>query len=174
MRFAARLEGEAMAHRVMGTPLRMEPAEALQFCIDVTRGEIAYCDARLAEMGHEDATIRVTSERRHQELDKGGDVHELHEQTSQSDALLHVWITTRQAAVDRLARYSKWSLDCGLEERQVRLLEHQAQMIATVVLAVVGERELGLTDEQRARVPALLERHVARFDEPAIEGTVAA
>src|SRR5262249_969369 len=45
VRHSAQLEAEALSCRVMGTPIRMEPDDALQFCIDTTRGEIDYCTA---------------------------------------------------------------------------------------------------------------------------------
>jgi hypothetical protein len=96
-------------------------------------------------------------------------VHELTDRTVQSTAELHIWIVTRQKAVERLAGFSKMAVDAGVAERQVRLSERQSEILAAVILTVVGE--LGLSDEQRGRVPALLAEHVGRFDEPAIEGT---
>jgi hypothetical protein len=155
----------------MGRPISIEPAEALQFCIDHTRGEVAYCDMRIEELGDADAAMAITTERQHQELDRHGDVHELGERTVTSTAELHIWISTRQAALERLARFSKLAVEAGVAERHAHLGERQAEILAAVVLAVIGA--LGLTDEQRARVPALLAEHVARFDETAIEGRAA-
>lgn len=165
---AARVEA---AKLVMGAPIRMEPDEALQFCIDVTRGEIAYCDLRISELTDADAAVPITTHRQHQELDRDGDVHELVDDTAQSTEDLHIWINTRQGATERLARFSKMAMDAGIDERQARLGERQAEILAAVVLAVVGQ--LGLSDTQRARVPALLAEHIGRFDEPAIEGRAA-
>jgi hypothetical protein len=169
---SAKLEAEALSRRVMGAPIHMEPEDALQFCIDVTRGEIDYCDLRIGQVEEAEAAAPITSERLHEELDKRGDVHELREHTAESTAQLHVWIVTRQGAVDRLARYSKMALDAGVEERAVRLSERQTDLIAGAMLAVVAQ--LGsLSDDDRARVPILLAEHVGRFAEPAIEGSIA-
>jgi hypothetical protein len=168
---SAQLEAQALSQRVMGVSVHIEPEDALQVCINLTHGEILYCDKRIAELDDTTATVATSSERQHQELDRFGDVHELRDHTTESTALLHVWITTRQGAVDRLARYSKMALDAGVEERRVRLDERQTELIAGAVLAVV--HQLGsLSDDDRVRVPALLAEHVGRL-QPAIEGSVA-
>lgn len=163
-----------MALRVMGVEVSIAPEDALQKCIDITHGELLYCDLQIAKLREADATAPISSERTHEELDKRGSVHELRELTAQSTEQLHIWITTRQGVADRLARYSKMALDAGVEERRVQLGERQAEIVATIILAVVGDRRLGLTDEQRAHVPAVLAEHVGRFDEPAIDGTAVA
>jgi hypothetical protein len=169
---SAKLEAEALSLRVMGTPTHIEPEDALRFCIDITRGEIDYCDLRIGKLEEADAAAPISSDRLHEELDRHGEKHELSDRTSESTAQLHVWIVTRQGAVDRLARYSKMALDAGVEERAVRLNERQTELIAGAMLAVVSQ--LGsLSDEDRARLPVLLAEHVGRFDEPAIEGSVA-
>jgi hypothetical protein len=173
LKHAATLEAEAMSRRVMGAPIRMEPEDALQYCIDVTAGEAAYCDLRIEEIREAEAAAPITGERIHEELDKGGTVHELREHTAQSTAQLHVWVVTKQGCIDRLARYSKMALDAGIEERRAQLDERQSDLIAGAVLAVVAQLE-SLSDEDRARVRPLLQEHVERHAAPVIEGTVAA
>jgi hypothetical protein len=165
---SAKLEAEAMALRVMGVEVSIAPEDALQKCIDITHGEIVYCDMRIGSLREAEAATPISSERQHEELDRHGAVHELSDRTSESTAQLHIWITTKQGAVDRLARYAKMALDAGVEERRVQLGERRAEIIATVILAVVGQ--LVMSAEQRARVPALLAEHVGRFDESA-DGT---
>ncbi len=163
---------EALKAVVMGAPAPTTPEDALQLCIDITRGEVGYCSDRIARLTEAEATVPLTSDRRHEELDRDGDVHELRDHTAESTAQLHVWITTRQGAVDRLARYSAKALDAGVAERLAQLDEGKAELIASVLLAVVGQLP-SLSSDDRARVPALLAEHVGRFDEPAIEGSVA-
>ncbi len=169
---AAAEEARAEAVKmVMGSPIPTTPEDALQLCIDVTRGEVAYCDRRIGELTDGNAAVPLASDRVHEELDQSGDVHELQDRTVQSTAELHVWINTRIGAVERLARFSKMALDAGVAERRIRIGERQAEVLAGVILAVVGALEL--TDVQRAKVPGLLEQHVGRLDEAAIEGTLA-
>jgi hypothetical protein len=169
----AKLEAEAKALQLMGTPTHIEPEDALQFCIDVTHGEVAYCDTRIARLEEGEAATPIASERVHEELDRDGDVHELEERTTESTVQLHIWITTRQGAVDRLARYSKMALDAGIAERAVSLDERQGDLVAGAILAVIG-RLSSLSADDRVRVPALLAEHVGTLTAaPAIEGSVA-
>jgi hypothetical protein len=172
MKHAAQLEAEAHVRRVMGSRERIAPEDALQLALDLTHGEITFCDEQLAKLTDADATVETTSDRVHEELDKHGDVHELRERTVESSALLHVWITTRQGATERLARFSKMALDAGVAERRVQLDERQTDLIAGAVLAVVGQLQ-SLSSDDRARVPVLLEQHVGGLHQPAIEGSVA-
>jgi hypothetical protein len=169
MQHAARLEAEQAAMRVMGGPIHIEPHDALQFCIDMSRGEIAYCDRRIAELDDETASAPIAGERHHQELDRDGSVHDLVESTAQNTAQLHIWIVTRVAATERLARFSKMAVDAGVAERRVRLEEQQTEIVAAYILAVVNE--LDLTDAQHKLLPLALERHGQSLD--VIEGTVA-
>jgi hypothetical protein len=157
---------------VMGTPIETAPEDALQLCIDITRGEVSYCDRRIARLTDHDATVATSSDRLHEELDRHGDVHELRDQTTESTAQLHIWITTRQGAVDRLARYSKMALDAGVAERLAQLDERQTELIASAMLVVVGQLA-SLSNEDRARVPLLLKQHIGALHRPVIEGSVA-
>jgi hypothetical protein len=171
---SAKLEAEAKALQLMGTPTHIEPEDALQFCIDVARGEVAYCDERIARLEEKDAAAPIASERVHEELDRDGDVHELQDRTTESTAQLHIWVTTRIGATERLARFSKMALDAGVAERAVRLSERQSDQVAVAILAVIG-RLSSLSADDRARVPSLLAEHVGALTAgPVIEGSVVA
>jgi hypothetical protein len=61
---------------------------------------------------------------------------------------------------DRCANFAAKAVAAGLAERQVRLAERTGAMIAEVLRAVLGDPELGLSDDQRAAVPALLRQHL--------------
>lgn len=61
-------------------------------------------------------------------------------------------------SVERAARLAKMNLEAGNEERRTRLAEAQAGQLQRVFTKVLNG--LDLTDEQRALVPALLEREI--------------
>lgn len=74
---------------------------------------------------------------------------------------------------DRLARYATAAISAGLAERQVRLAEDTGRMVAGMYV-LMSER-LGLTDEQRALMPALLAQVLSEVsgERLSIEGTAA-
>lgn len=59
---------------------------------------------------------------------------------------------------DRCAGFAEKAIKAGLAERQVKLAEQQGEMIVAVLRAVFDE--LGLSDEQRERVPGVVRRHL--------------
>jgi hypothetical protein len=57
---------------------------------------------------------------------------------------------------DRLGRLCKLALDAGIAERQVRIAESQGALLANAMRYLL--RELGLTDDQATRAPAITAR----------------
>ncbi|MGH7743230.1 MAG: hypothetical protein ACREQ5_00205 [Candidatus Dormibacteria bacterium] len=62
---------------------------------------------------------------------------------------------------DRLCSFAAKAIAAGLAERQVRLSERMGAMMAEVLRGVLGDPALGLSDDQRAAVPALLREHLS-------------
>lgn len=62
---------------------------------------------------------------------------------------------------DRCANFCRIAIAAGLAERQVRLAERQGQLIAEVLRTVMGDPELGLTEAQKAALPAVARRALA-------------
>jgi hypothetical protein len=65
---------------------------------------------------------------------------------------------------DRVARIAKACLDAGVAERQVRLAEEFGQMLADVLRAVFEDKDLAMTREQRALMPAVLQRYLVKAE----------
>lgn len=157
----------------MGAPIHLEPHEALDWCVARAAGEVAYCDARVAELEHAQAIGRPTiTVRRAGKPDENGepgdDIVEVRELTP----VLHVWINARREALDRLARFSKMAADANVDERRVRVDERQVEALAVVVNAVMADLvAAGLSDELRRLAGDSFRRHAALLDRPALEAT---
>lgn len=151
---AGELRGQIMLARrdmvAMGSPLPIEPHEAILECIRITAGEVAFCSERIAELELSDLVGPVlTSSVR--------DGDETHEETRREGApTVHVWIAVRARAMDRLVGYSAAALRAGIEERRVRIAESQAQLLAQAVRGIM--RDLGVED--RPDAPAIVRRHL--------------
>lgn len=88
-------------------------------------------------------------------------------QAGQLDAAL---VDKFVAAIERAHRMAKVNLDAGIDQRKLRLAEAQAGQMHQVFTRVLAQ--LGLTAEQKARVPELLKREIKGVLE--IEGTAKA
>lgn len=61
---------------------------------------------------------------------------------------------------DRKVKIAKAAIDAGIAERQVRVHEAQAIMLAQVIQAALSDPELGLDDEGRQRARVVFGRHL--------------
>lgn len=125
---AAREEVVEQTGRFMGTPIDLDPTTAILLCVQVAAGHVEYATRQVADVPEEDAFVNTANGKQ-----------------------LHPWARVQQEAMDRLSRYSKMAVDCGAEERDVRLAEKWGSQFAAVLEAVV--RDLGLTDEQAEGLP---------------------
>lgn len=153
---------------VMGMPVQMDPAEALSQCIAIAAGEVAYFTHRIRTLTHDDVVVRSrSSKREYGEGEKGyKDVRTVEVSSEES---LHVLITERQRAVDRLARLSKMALDAGVAERQVALAERQGELFAAAIRQVM--EAVGLTAKQTAKLRQALPPVLLQLQSP--EGVTA-
>lgn len=159
----AELGGQVVLARreaaVMGVPLDIEPHNAILECIRIAAGEVQYASERIAELDEGDAVGRVvTTLRRPMKEEKGGEdpSYEVEEIKLEAPAL-HIWITTRRQAMDRLVQYSATALKAGVEQRRVELAEQQGQLLAQVIRGIL--EELGVS--KRPEVPSVVRRHLS-------------
>ena len=64
--------------------------------------------------------------------------------------------------IDRGAKHSKLALDAGVNERLVRQVEQQANLLASVIKAVLGD--LNLSEEQQAIAGPVMRKHLEAID----------
>ncbi len=68
---------------------------------------------------------------------------------------MNVWVRLHQEWHDRLVRVAKTAIDAGVEERQVRLAEAQAQRLAAVIRAILTDLGYDLEEENVRKVVRL-------------------
>jgi hypothetical protein len=69
--------------------------------------------------------------------------------------VLNLWVKLYQEERDRLVRVAKAAIDAGVEERQVRLAEGQAQQLAQVIRAILTDLGHDLGDQRVRQVVRL-------------------
>lgn len=133
---------ERVDDRFMGSPLNIDPTDAILWAMRVTAGEVAYCDAQIARL-EEDELFERPRKTMFAELPSGQwDIVE-----ERRDAeVMNRWVQWRDHAMSRMAQYAKMALDVGIEERQIQIAEKHAQQIVTVITAVLTDLGLDPTD----------------------------
>lgn len=122
---------------IMGSPLDVEPHEALLSCVQITAGEVAYMTTKVREL--QSPTVKTMF----------GDQ-------------LDIWIKERQKATERLAKFAKLAIDAGVEERRVRLAERYGETLANLLRDVLSE--LKLTPAQQKQAPKIVRRHLVAIE----------
>jgi hypothetical protein len=125
--------------RLLGFEMEMDPIDALMWCIRLTAGEVHWLSHQLAKVP-EDKWITDTI----------------------MGPQLHMWANQRRQSIALLAKYSKWAIDAGINERRVRLAEMYGESLARVLQGIL--QDLELTPVQREIAPNIVARHLAQLD----------
>lgn len=73
-------------------------------------------------------------------------------------ATVNVWVELWRAERAHLVKVAKEAINCGIEERKVRLAEQQGALLAGVIKNILGD--LDLTPQQAAKVSEVVPRHL--------------
>jgi hypothetical protein len=73
-------------------------------------------------------------------------------------AAVNVWVQLWQAERAHLVKVAKEAINCGIEERKVRLAEQQGALLAGVIKNILGD--LDLSPAQAAKVSEVVPRHL--------------
>lgn len=149
---------------VLGTPIQMDPTDALLWCVSITAGEVAYWTERIqSELTDDTVVERLVTVSTEQGTTGAVNMHgdEGYRDLTKTDTgppALHVMIRARTDAIDRLARFSKMAIDAGVAERQVALAERQGDMIAHVLGTFMERMRFGPKAMARAEriIPEML------------------
>jgi hypothetical protein len=133
----AHKEAEEELNFLMGRPIDINPLDALLWCIRIVAGEVQWLSQQMAE---------ITSKE---------EWTEFHPYLGRQ---LHLFARERQAATDRLARYSQQAVSLGLHERAVRLAEQYGEMLANLLNGIFTD--LALTPAQQEQLPVIVRRHL--------------
>ncbi len=131
---------ERVDGRFMGTPVDVNPHDAILWAMRTAAGEVHYCDAQIRKLSADEIFERpekvstITS-------DQFDSVTE-----TLNEEIVSRWVSLRKDAIERMAKSAKMALDVGIDERQVKLAEEQAQQLVSIISAVLVDLGHDLTD----------------------------
>ena len=126
----------------MGSPMDIEPHEAILWCVRIAAGEVAFMTTMIG-------TIDSDPQEQLIESYIGG-------------RQLNLWVRERHHAMERLARWSKLALDAGVAERQVRVAERYGELIARLLENVFAA--LKLTPAQQKAAPEIVRQQLIALE----------
>lgn len=134
----------------MGTPIDVDPHEALLQAIRIAAGEVAYCDLQIRRL-EEDELFERPTKKVYTKMPSGG--LQLIEQRRDAEQMSR-WVLWRKDAAHRMAQYSKMAIDAGIDERRVAVAERVADVLAPLLQNLA--EDLKLTPQQRELLPIVL------------------
>lgn len=127
-------------HRqLLGVEIEMNPLDALLMCIRIRAGEVVWLSEEISRLDEKDW------------------VHD-----TIVGKQLHWAVKERHAGMNDLARFSQMAISLGIAERAVKLAETYGEMLARLIQGILGD--LDLSEEQRAKAPAIVRHHLIALD----------
>lgn len=166
---------------ILGKPLNIGPHEAILREVQQTAGHVEWLRHMIQTLADQDESdVRPrdgsTFEDRHP---VAGDAKGRTKRTGEESALSQftprgiapsVWLEMYQTERQHLVAVCKAAVSMGVAERQVRIAEEQGNLIATVVLNIFKDPDLGLSAKQRNALPDIARRHFALISSGEIAG----
>lgn len=155
-----RFHGSANARSVAAAARRVAEASALQAIRADSEAVLSYA-ASMPIDDPLDVLARLASEAAAWKDALGARVNALTAIRFESDTgseQLRAEVVLYERAIDRMARLLEVLVKLDFEGRRVRMSEAQGALVAEVIRAVLAD--LGLTAEQRERVPEVVPRHL--------------
>lgn len=132
---------KAEYRRLLGTPLEINPLDAILWCIKIRAGEVKWLSDRM---------------------------HELDEKHWIEDTMVgkqfHLYARERQHAMADLARFSQMAVSLGIAERAVKLAETYGELLARYTKGLLDDLWPHLDAEGRAKAPQVVRRHLLVLD----------
>lgn len=123
--------------QVMGEPIPIHPIDAILLCVEIAHGEVKYCNIQIAKLKHNEAAGPVVTTRP-LKYEKGAESRTERVEEHGPPAL-HIWITARYEAMNRLTYYSKIALAANIAERQQQLSEGQSRQLVGVIEGILKD-----------------------------------
>lgn len=148
----------------LGLPRDVDPFVGLKEEIARTAGHIAWLDGIIGEMEPIDlvwgeaSDEHTTSEGTGMGLKGLDTTTEAH--THRAEAGLSVWLRLYQDERKHFVQVCKTAIQCGLAEREVKILEAQGKLLADVFRAFIDDPELALDADTRQRMRQIASRHL--------------
>lgn len=136
-----------VAAATYGLPVDTTPEQAILEEIHRSAGIVAWLEREIRALSSDELTWGKVREK------TGGD-----DWGTTDEARPHVLLTLYREERRHLVHVCATALRAGVEERRVRLAEQQGSLLVQVIRAILTD--LRLTDEQQARVPQIVPRHL--------------
>jgi len=130
-----------VAHDFLGTPMDINPFDAIIWCIKIRAGEIKWLSDRMAELDQK-AWL----------------------ETTMVGKQFHVYARERHRAMQDLTKFSAMAVGLGIAERAVKLAEQYGELLAQYTQNLLNDLWPHLDEEGRAKAPGFVRLRLVQLD----------
>lgn len=128
-----------------GDPVKISPHAALLGELYRTQGHVNWLHTKVQELDPDDLTWGVTvATERPMSRGKDGDDDSITVEELKRESQPHVWLRLYQAERKHLAEVATMCLRANIEERQMRVIEAHAVILAQVIQMILADARLGI------------------------------
>jgi len=127
--------------KLFGTPMEINPLDALLWCIKVRAGEVKWLSDRMAELKPEEFI-----------------------ENTMLGKQFHLYARERQKAMSDLVKFSQIAIGLGIADRAVKLAETYGQLLAAYTQGLLDDLWPYLSEEGRSRAPSFVRNRLLAMD----------
>jgi hypothetical protein len=130
------------ANELLGTPMEINPFDAILWCIKIRAGEVQWLSERMAELDKE-AWVEKTL----------------------TGKQFHLYARARSAAMVDLAKFSAMAVSLGIAERAIKLAETYGELLAQYTKNLLNDLWPHLDEEGRVKAPQYVRLRLVQLDQ---------
>lgn len=148
--------------RTYGASINIAPEQALKEEVCRTAGHVRWLSEVVANILHEGDGYEIFQDEEGKQMFRPKTGLKQMDNSGKFEKA-SVWVEMYQKERDMLVRVCKVALDAGIAQREIQLAEAQGEMMGRIVIAVIGDPELGLTMELQEIARRVFGRHMRAF-----------
>lgn len=130
------------AHELLGTPIDMNPFDAILWCIRIRAGEVQWLSEQMATIDKKDWI-----------------------ENTMIGKQFHLFARERQKALQDLTKFSALAVSLGIAERAVKLAETYGELLAMYTKNLLQDLWPHLDEEGRAKAPQFVRMRLVQLDQ---------
>jgi hypothetical protein len=127
--------------KLLGTPVEINPVDALLMCIKIRAGEIKWLSDRMGDLQEKDFIEDTIVGKQ-----------------------FHLYARERQRAMSDLARYSQMAISLNIAERAVKMAETYGELLAQYTKGILDDLWPHLDAEGRKQAPHIVRKWLIALD----------
>lgn len=132
---------KAEYRQLFGTPMEINPFDAIMWCVKVRAGEVEWLSVKMRELDAKDWV-----------------------EDTMMGKQFHLYARERQKAMQDLVRFSQTAISLGIDERRIKMAETYGALLAQYTQGLLDDLWPHLDAEGKAKAPSIVRGRLLALD----------